>query len=262
MTDPFTPIPNHIIDNMHQMKGSVLHVVLAIVRKTAGYSNGNGGRKEWDAISLTQFEQLTGLKRPTIITALHSAVEGGWIERRERGQSFEYRLVKNLNQLEILTSKEILPVEEETSKEILPELVKKFNTQKKGKKEKKEIPANADKPLIDEGNDGKQKEWFEALFWLVYGHDRYSDISSGKRAGIGKVATELKAKYTIDNLRAWYRDVWTKEWPGRQKDGTIQRPKLTDVKEGIGRVITTKDAPAQLQTANQAKPYRGMQVLA
>ncbi len=95
MTKPYTtPTPNHILDNMHRMKPAVFKVCMAIVRQTVGYDagNGDGTRREWDEISTSQFQTLTGLSNRAVIDAVKEAIEKGWIEREVDGNSFRYRI--------------------------------------------------------------------------------------------------------------------------------------------------------------------------
>jgi hypothetical protein len=256
MVDPFTPIPNHIIDNMHQMKGSVFQIICAVARKTAGYSNGNGGRKEWDMISFSQFHQITGLSRPAINEAIHDAVLSGWIERREKGQSFEYKVVKKVNQLEELTSKESLPVEEPASKESLPELVKKVNTQKKRNK-KKDIYADAVEPVEDEGKaPTEQQQLFEAICHCV-GWD-YKTLDESHKGQVAQTLGILKkAGYTIDDLRAFYKWWWHSYWKGKDKK---QHPTIKDLRAEIGKVKANGSTPEMMKNGNGGNRY-GMQEL-
>jgi len=137
----WTQIPNYILDNMAAMHRSTFAVVLSVARKTVGYSNGNGGRKEWDTISLSQFEQMTGLSRQGVIEAVEDAIAHKWIERRQVGaQRYEYmltsqpsELVNSVDQSSQLTS---------TSQLSRPELVNSVDTQKKEIKERKDTPAS------------------------------------------------------------------------------------------------------------------------
>jgi hypothetical protein len=244
MPEPFTPIPNHIIDAMSQMKGSVLQVVLAVARKTVGYSNGNGGRKEWDMISLSQFSEMTGLSRPAINVALHEAVTNGWIERRERGQSFEYGLVKKVNQLEKLTSKESLPVEPETSKESLPELGKKVNTQKKGNKElmKDDLaPTPSDR-------DGR---------WLLQKLEEKGFIYKDTKW------RELSIKLESDYDDTQLLQALTTTAEAHQKKINSGERGITAPLAYMQMVLTAKPlaTPQPTTPVRQSKPYRGMQVL-
>ena len=241
MTDsPYTPIPNYILDNMGNMKGSVFQIVCTVARKTLGWCGDDGKRKQWDTISLSQFIAQTGLSRPAVNAAIAEAIESGWIERRQNGQSFEYQLVKKVNQLSNDTSKEILPVEQSTSKEILPEVVKKVNTQKKEKKETNNTPN-------EEKETPEQQQWFAAVCWLVHNHQDYKLLSKEDKIAIGKTVKQIRdsaGDYTIDDLRSWYRDVWSQEWPGKQPGKTeIQRPTLKQIRVGIGAV--KKEVPEQ-----------------
>ena len=59
---PFTAYPNYSIDKiMPVIDGNTFKVLTVIVRKTIGF------HKKHDKIALSQFEDLTGLSRNTII---------------------------------------------------------------------------------------------------------------------------------------------------------------------------------------------------
>ena len=261
MADPFTPIPNHIIDNMNKMKGSVFQIVCAVVRKTAGYSNGNGGRKEWDVISLSQFCKMTGLSRPAVNVALQDAIKDGWIERKTKGQSFEYQVVKKVNQLEELTSKEIEPVGEPTSKESLPELVKKVNTQKKGNK-KKNTSANADTPDEDEGKEATEhQKTFEAICHCV-GWD-YKVIDASQKGQVAQTLGILtKGGYGLAELRKFYKWWFNEHWLGKEKK---QHPTLKQLRAEIGKVKVNGQTPEVMKPEPNGNGYesprKGMKVL-
>jgi hypothetical protein len=95
----FTQLPNWLIEAMPQMPASTFQVAIVIARQTIGYSDGNGGRKEWDRLSLTQFVKATGLSRQGVLNAIDAGL-GKWFERRETGQWFEYKLVNSVDQLD------------------------------------------------------------------------------------------------------------------------------------------------------------------
>jgi len=98
MTQPFTPVPNWLIEAMPQMDASTFMVCMAVARQTYGYSDGNGGRREWGKISLADLEKMTGLSRQGVINALESA-SGKWLQRQRAGQSWEYKLVNSVDYL-------------------------------------------------------------------------------------------------------------------------------------------------------------------
>lgn len=66
----FTQIVNEVLEKLVRvgLLGSEYQVVLFVIRKTWGW------RKKEDYISLTQFEQGTGLTRPTIIKTIKNLV--------------------------------------------------------------------------------------------------------------------------------------------------------------------------------------------
>ena len=138
----WTSIPNYILDNMAKMESATFSVVLCVARKTLGYTNGNGGRKEWDTISLTQFQQMTGFSRQGIIEAVEDAINGKWIERRQVGaQRYEYRLTSQPS--ELVNSVDQSSQLTTTSQLSRPELVNSVDPQKKEIKETNGIPGPA-----------------------------------------------------------------------------------------------------------------------
>lgn len=95
-----------------------------------------------DTISISQFEELTGLSRQGVITAIEKAIAVGAIARTpDKRNGFKYRLVNDVDQSEqssTLTSTRsgldlVNDVDQST-----PQLVNDVDTQKKDLKEKKE----------------------------------------------------------------------------------------------------------------------------
>lgn len=83
----YTKIPNAFFDKL--MKGftpSELKVLLIIYRKTIGF------QKEWDKISLSQFEEVTGGGRGNINKALKGLEEKGFIQVDRSGYSNSYKV--------------------------------------------------------------------------------------------------------------------------------------------------------------------------
>lgn len=115
-----------------------------------------------------------------------------------------------------------------------------------GKKTKPDKPKKVSQPATDADADAEptqtpeQQEWFGALCWLIYGHKEYKLLSKIDKIAIGRTAKEIRGlEYTIDDLRTWYKTIWCKEFPGLQKSGAIQNPRLKDIKTGIGKVKPT-----------------------
>lgn len=148
----YTQIPNIFFDaQMAQMGEPELRVVLCAMRKMFGF------HKSYDAISLSQFEKMTGLSRPAVVKGIEAAVTRGVMQQVGTGK-------RGIAIYELCVSDE-QPVngvyrsddsEDATGKQRLPELVNDVNTQKKIYKRKKDkdsvltaqavtvVPAQAD----------------------------------------------------------------------------------------------------------------------
>lgn len=98
----YTQTPNDLFETlMRQMSDCELRVVLVAVRKTLGY------HKTHEAISLTQFMEMTGLSKQGVIDGLEAALTRGVLrelaKRGRRGVKL-YELVIETDQSTILTS--------------------------------------------------------------------------------------------------------------------------------------------------------------
>lgn len=67
----FTPISNEILENIIKLNlnSSELRILLTVIRKTYGWN------KKEDKIPLTQFQEYTGLSRPTVVESLKRLVK-------------------------------------------------------------------------------------------------------------------------------------------------------------------------------------------
>lgn len=238
----WTQIPNYLLDSMAIMHRSTFAVAICIARKTVGWSDGNGGRKEWDRISLSQFQDATGLSRQGVLDAIADGVARGWIDQNhDSKQSFEYRLTGKIGtavEREKTTtgqvSRPVKPVDQSSnltsaSQVSRPELVNSVDTQKKERKEKKiHAPATSD----SEGEKAvtTHQEYFGAVC-IIVGMD-YKLLTKEQTGQVAQVVGKLqKAGYTIDDLRAFYR-MWRDDW--RAQNG--QRPTLKQLLAEIGKL--------------------------
>lgn len=140
-----TQVSNFVLDNQNLFTDGELRVLLVITRKTIGW------HKETDFIRYAQLIEITGKSKPTISEAVNSLVAKGLIERVDkdgtpikvmpqgyRGEIFytlNKQLVKNLNQLKILTS---------TGKKSLPYKTNSNKTKLIGKPKKDKSLKNVD----------------------------------------------------------------------------------------------------------------------
>lgn len=104
-----TQTPNDLFDKlMKDMSEAELKVVLAAIRQTLGY------HKTKDPISLTRFEEITGLSRQAVVDGVNAAIDRGVLSivgQGKRGVNI-YELVINLDQSEKETSQESRPVKQ------------------------------------------------------------------------------------------------------------------------------------------------------
>ena len=82
----YTQLPNAFIERMNEYETSISVTFVAICRKTIGW------HKTSDRISLSQLEQLTGLSRPTVVTAIKILVRDGWITKQRVRNGMVYDL--------------------------------------------------------------------------------------------------------------------------------------------------------------------------
>lgn len=70
-------LPNALVDDKYlvELKGSPLAMYIFIVRKTRGW------QKEFDRISLSQFEEYTGYGKDAVLTGVNKLVELGLVKR-------------------------------------------------------------------------------------------------------------------------------------------------------------------------------------
>lgn len=202
MTDKpgYTMVPNAILDNIAHFSEAELCLLLVVVRQTVGW------QKECDMISLTQFEKLTGLSRPSVNATLKRLVEMGYIERTGKGKRGVgcYRisdgLVNSVNQLTQTTSKHSSPESVNSVNQTSHGLVNSVNTQKKDSKErlKKEREARAPAQVnIDSLHEG------------VAAYKRLT----GKRSVTPSVAAQIAAAVT--DMPLWERVITA--WCGKYR---------------------------------------------
>lgn len=157
---------NWLMDTvMPQVDNGAFKIIAAVARQSLGYQYSGV------TLSVTDFQELTGMSRPTVINNIQKAVNKGFIRQEEEGQGFSYwpiaskeiLLVKYQDQLRNFTSdsKESLPVNAQSSKESLPPTSKeslpdtsspKEDTNKDTKELSKENP-----PLPPKGKTKREK---------------------------------------------------------------------------------------------------------
>ena len=122
----YTQVPNELFDVLPLMREAELKVVLHAIRQTIGF------HRESDAISLTQFEEATGLSRQGVIDGINDAEARGVLKQvgtGTRGVKL-YALVIEVDQSEAFTNDQSTQ-QAGTSQLSRPDLVNAVDTQKK-----------------------------------------------------------------------------------------------------------------------------------
>jgi phage replication O-like protein O len=101
----FTPIANELIEAFARTRinGEAMQVLMVIIRKTYGFN------KKADKIALSQFTEVTGLKKPTVCKALHKLLGMGVITQKDNATAKEYCVVKDYSLWKPLPKKITLP---------------------------------------------------------------------------------------------------------------------------------------------------------
>lgn len=272
----FVRLHNLILDVLSEARftASEFRVILFLLRKTYGY-----GKKE-DDLSLSQWEEGTNTDRTQVSRTLADLIDKKVIYRINSPRKFCHRYGFNkyvetwdaaiFGRTEVRVTKNLDPEvkinnDQEVNKpENLDPQVKEILTPKSSNKRKSTKENNTTFPprqkSESEPTDPVTQEWFSALCWLVHGHRDYKLLGKEDRLSIGRTSKQIRASpncYTLDDLRAWYRDIWAREWPGKQKDtDTIQRPGLKQIKMGIGRMRATPgDSIAELATESETLDF-------
>lgn len=127
----YTQVPNVVIDDLAaKLSDSAFKIYVVLIRKTKGWE------RKRDAIAISQFCELTGKSKPTVIKALDELINLGLIKKTKftkYGNEYELNLSFSHDGIFIkFTSKKSLLVKKFyiKGKEILLLKVKKFDTQK------------------------------------------------------------------------------------------------------------------------------------
>lgn len=254
----FARLHNLILDVLSEARftASEFRVILYLLRKTYGY------QKKEDDLSLSQWEDGTNTDRTQVSRTLADLIEKNVIYRTNSPKKFchrygfnkyvetwdaaifgrtEARNTKNIDQeVKINLDPKVKKVEN-LDPQVNEILTPRSNNKRKSTKERNNrSPSHRKEP-----DDPESQEWFAALCWLVHGHRDYKLLDKEHRSAIGQTSKQIRAspnKYTLDDLRKWYRDIWAREWPGKQKDkDVVQPPTLKQIKMGIGRTRTSPE---------------------
>lgn len=95
--DSYTPIHNYVLEALMRIHitPSEVRVLFAVWRKTYGfYDRTTGQQKKYDYISLSQFEDMTGLTRQGVMKALRGLLKKQIITREDSKTAFSKEFMK------------------------------------------------------------------------------------------------------------------------------------------------------------------------
>lgn len=189
-------MPNAFVDEvMVKLNDPAVKIYLVIVRKTRGW------HKEFDSISLSQFERFTGKSRPTVVKSLKELTKAGLVKKVASSRNGEaYALNDDFNDgwLMEFTSKGFLLVKEFNyiGKGFLPLMVKGFNTQNTLSKHTNKTHKNFDQVFAE--------------FWKAYPNHK-AGIPKTKEA-LKKAVKNNSFETIMNGLSLWKETQdWTKE---------------------------------------------------
>ena len=179
MTEGLVPVPNAYFECLADLSGAELKILLAILRRTAGW------RKESDEISIEQLQQMTGLARNSVRAGLRGLLERGLVVERTRAtgsKAASYTCAAPLSRgskIDPLGGQKLTPKEEKGVKNCPPRGSKidplggqKLTPQHTYTNNKQES-ARSSRALSHsrESSNGKMRDYLDHVLSRLEGHD-------------------------------------------------------------------------------------------
>ena len=175
----YVPIANEIIEALAKFRinGESWQVLLVVLRKTYGWN------KKDDEISLTQFQQMTGLKRPNVVRSIKWLVSRKILHSIKEDTSYatKYKFNKNFETWKPSIADDTRGVSRKIPKVVSP-MIHTKDTIKRQK-----IP-NPEVRVV--------QEYINSAFEKKYGFPPEVNY-----AAVGKRLRVLLGKYTVDGLK-------------------------------------------------------------
>jgi len=252
------------------LSGREFRCLMLLFRKTYGY------HKKEDRISLSQWEQGTGIPRTRVGAVLAELVAKNVITRTDNGANrpatwgfnkhFETWQVSETVTLEgdslETEAKETVTLQGDTSVTLEGDSLeptvtlqgdKTVTLQGDNKRKKDNVKVRAPKPPKEPTPNGVM---FERLCFILFKHSNTKNGLTDKQRGLlnseSKRLRDLGA--TPDDLADWYKQGWRMEWPGNQG----QHPRVEQVIAGVtawverrnGKCSELDEQPPAAPTAN------------
>lgn len=192
----YTQVPNVVIDDLAaKLSDSAFKIYVVLIRKTKGWE------QKRDAIAISQFCELTGKSKPTVIKAIDELINLGLIKKTKftkYGNEYELNLSFSHDGVFVkFTSKKSLLVKKFNikSKETLLLKVKKFDTQQTLSKD------TIKDTIINKGKKSEVKKFdpLKATLPVCVNYEKWCDFVE-MRKQIKKPLTERAVNLILNKL--------------------------------------------------------------
>lgn len=179
--EPYTRVPNALLDNMHRFTPAEFCVLMALARRIIGFN------KVCDVVSVSQLMKATRLSNRHVIDCLEALVTKGAVTREPaKRNGFCYQLVNSVHQWTEFTSEDTSPV---LVNSVHQSLVNSVHTQKKEKEILKESVATPRKARAPRATQTE----LEADPVAIYRRVTKVSPNEVQRRHISERATDLEA---------------------------------------------------------------------
>lgn len=152
---------------MNHLSSAEFKIISYIIRCTIGF------HKDSDTISISQFEEATGLARNTVLKGIKAMEENGYIKRNKSGISYTYSLSEKVND-SVKNESAGLIADPEAIQELNQLTVQQLNTQKNLKDNEENSST-----IISSVSDALVDVLHITAYWIsIFGEDK--DLISGK----------------------------------------------------------------------------------
>lgn len=227
-----------------QLSGREFRCLLFLFRKTYGY------QKKEDRISLSQWEQGTGIPRTRVGAVLDELVRQKLIYRVDGGvkrpSAWGFNKHFETWQDEQSVTLEGVSLDQDDTETVTPTGDKSVTLE--GVSSNASVTLQGDKSVTLQGDNNRKKEssvhaprkskvptpngiMFERLCFILFKHTNTKNGLTDKQRGL--LNSEVKRlqglEATPDDLGDWYKREWRQNWPGNQN----QHPRIEQVIAGV-----------------------------